>query len=201
MAIVTDPHGVLSRIVQDTNARRTGDGKWQATCPAHEDRKASLCIARGDKQPVVLFCQAGCSSKAVLAALGLDIKDVMAERDSTSWKPTAQPQSKAAKKIVAEYDYLQADGTLQFQVVRFEPKDFRQRQPKPGPQGGWQWNLKGISKPTLYRLQEVMEAEEPKKCCSWKARRTRTMRRTNWAWSPRRTRAAPKSSVIITPSI
>ena len=32
-------------------------------------------------------------------------------------------------KIVATYNYSDADGTLLFQVLRLEPKDFRQRRP------------------------------------------------------------------------
>ena len=40
-------------------------------------------------------------------------------------------------KIVAVYDYRDADGTLLYQVVRYEPKTFRQR--RPDGNGGWIW--------------------------------------------------------------
>ena len=33
----------------------------------------------------------------------------------------------ASKTVVAEYDYVDADGALLYQAVRYEPKDFRQR--------------------------------------------------------------------------
>ena len=40
-----------------------------------------------------------------------------------------------------------------FQVVRYEPKDFRQRRPKPD--GGWEWSVKGV--PVVpYRLPELL---------------------------------------------
>jgi hypothetical protein len=42
---------------------------------------------------------------------------------------------------------------LLYQVVRFAPKDFRQRRPD-GP-GGWTWNLKGVRR-VLYRLFELL---------------------------------------------
>ena len=42
-------------------------------------------------------------------------------------------------KIVATYDYRDAAGGLAFQVVRFEPKDFRQR--RPDGKGGWVWKM------------------------------------------------------------
>lgn len=59
-------------------------------------------------------------------------------------------------KIVATYDYREASGTVVFQVVRFEPKDFRQRRPKDG--GGWEWNVKGC--PIVpYRLPELLKAD------------------------------------------
>jgi hypothetical protein len=60
-----------------------------------------------------------------------------------------------AKRIVAQYDYRSATGELLFQVVRFEPKDFRQR--RPDGNGGWSWNLQGVTR-TLYRLPEITEA-------------------------------------------
>lgn len=61
------------------------------------------------------------------------------------------------RKIVATYDYQDAEGQLVFQTVRFHPKDFRQR--RPDGTGGWEWNLKGV-KPIPYRLPEVLTAKE-----------------------------------------
>jgi hypothetical protein len=62
-----------------------------------------------------------------------------------------------ARTIVKTYDYTDATGTLLFQVVRFEPKDFRQR--RPDGQGGWIWNL-GTQEPVLYKLPAVMSASQ-----------------------------------------
>ncbi len=62
-------------------------------------------------------------------------------------------------KIVKTYDYRDESGTLLFQACRMEPKDFRQRRPKPG--GGWDWSVKGI-RTIPYRLPElVAEPERP----------------------------------------
>jgi DNA primase len=60
-----------------------------------------------------------------------------------------------AKTMVAAYDYHNETGKLVFQVVRYEPKDFRQR--KPDGHGGWVWNIKGIT-PPLFRLSGVRSA-------------------------------------------
>lgn len=57
-------------------------------------------------------------------------------------------------RIVATYDYVDHTGKLVYEVVRFEPKDFRQRCPGVG--GGWVWHLHGIAR-VLYRLPQVLE--------------------------------------------
>jgi hypothetical protein len=51
------------------------------------------------------------------------------------------------------YDYVGEAGELLYQVVRYEPKDFRQR--RPDGKGGWISNLDGIQR-VLYRLPEVI---------------------------------------------
>src|SRR5437588_16042 len=53
------------------------------------------------------------------------------------------------RMIEATYDYTDEVGGLVFQVVRFQPKDFRQRRPLAD--GEWEWNLRGIT-PPLYRF-------------------------------------------------
>ena len=58
-------------------------------------------------------------------------------------------------KIVKTYDYLDEAGTLLFQAVRYEPKEFRQR--RPDGKDGWIWNLEGVRR-VLYRLQELLRA-------------------------------------------
>jgi putative DNA primase/helicase len=59
--------------------------------------------------------------------------------------------------IVATYDYTDAAGALRYQVCRLEPKDFRQRRPKPDKPGEWLWNMQGVE-PLPYRLPQVLKA-------------------------------------------
>ena len=71
--------------------------------------------------------------------------------------PAGQPQAgNGQRRIVATYDYRDASGNLAYQAVRYEPKDFRQRCPKPG--GGWLWTTKGIES-LPYRLPELLAAD------------------------------------------
>jgi len=63
--------------------------------------------------------------------------------DNDKAQPTQAPQ------IVATYDYANENGELIFQVVRYSPKTFRQRQPAAN--GSWQWDLEGVTR-VLYNL-------------------------------------------------
>jgi hypothetical protein len=61
----------------------------------------------------------------------------------------------SSRKISATYDYVDEADELLFQVVRFDPKDFRQRRPDGA--GDWDWSVKGVRQ-VPYRLPEVQEA-------------------------------------------
>lgn len=68
---------------------------------------------------------------------------------------TAQASNGAKPKIAKTYDYTDAKGELVFQVVRLEPKDFRQRRKV---DGVWVWNLEGVQR-VLYNLPKVIVAD------------------------------------------
>ena len=121
--------------------KQTGD-HWQSQCPAHEDLNPSLSITQGHTQDVLLKCFAGCEWKDVLGKLGLYNPPPL--RVHRGGKPKLGP-------IVATYDY-----DHHYQVVRYEPKTFRQRRPDGA--GGWHWNLKGIT-PRLYH-QDALAGNE-----------------------------------------
>jgi hypothetical protein len=70
----------------------------------------------------------------------------MSERTGTSSQPGPNGKSRAAPKkpkqeIVATFPYVDADSTMIYQVVRFDPKGFAQRRPVPGEPGNWIWGL------------------------------------------------------------
>jgi hypothetical protein len=60
------------------------------------------------------------------------------------------------KKIVKEYDYEDEHGARLYQVVRYEPKAFRQR--RSDGNGGWIW--KGPEKAVPYRLPELLQSDK-----------------------------------------
>ena len=115
--------------------RRSGEG-WTAVCPGHDDRNPSLAIGQGDDGRWLLTCHAGCDLDRILAALGLEAKDLFPDRDHT-------PPS----RIVTVYDY---DGV--FEVVRYSPKSFRQR--RPDGNSGYVWSVKGLA-PRVYHQSDL----------------------------------------------
>jgi len=82
---------VFADLVQ---ARRTGAGRWKARCPAHNDRSPSLSIREGKDGHVTLYCRAGCSLDAIVAALHLVTDDLSGPQPS----PAQQAAIRAAQQ-------------------------------------------------------------------------------------------------------
>lgn len=125
-------------IASALKARRSGTG-WMAKCPAHDDHNPSLSIRDSDGK-VLLHCHAGCAQTDVIDAL----------KAREVW----QPERTENRRIVATYDYTDEHGNRLYQVVRYQPKDFKQR--RPDGCGGWTWR-KG-ARQVLYHLPEVLES-------------------------------------------
>lgn len=119
------------------------NGYFMASCPAHEDKNPSLSVSEGKDGKALLFCHAGCSTKDICSSINISESGLFPDNGHKSSEP------------IATYDYVDEDGKLLYQTVRFFPKDFKQR--RPDGSGGWIWNLKGIDL-VLYNLQAVREA-------------------------------------------
>ena len=128
--------------------KKTND-RWLAICPSHQDKQQSLSLSESDGK-VLLKCFAGCETSNIVSALGLEMKNLFAEK-SNGFQPKSQ-----TKKIVATYDYTDENGNLLFQSIRYEPKGFTQR--KAMGNGGFDYNLNGTRR-VLYRLPEVLTAK------------------------------------------
>jgi 5S rRNA maturation endonuclease (ribonuclease M5) len=120
---------------RDGKARRI-QGGWQVTCPAHDDRTPSLSVSEGRDGRVLLHCHAGCQLGEILAADGLEVAELYPESERIE---------------VATYRYLDEQSRPLFEVVRFHPKDFRQRRPSGA------WGIVGVRR-VLYRLPHVLAA-------------------------------------------
>lgn len=119
-------------------------------CPFHDDKEPSLAVDPEKQKWYCHSCDFGGDCFTWIQKLyKVDFKEalrILSDRIGVAPRPS-----------VVIYDYLDPQSTLLFQVVRYEPKDFRQR--RPDGKGDWIWNLKGIT-PVLYHLPEVLKAIE-----------------------------------------
>ncbi|MGE0481269.1 MAG: hypothetical protein AB7Q17_12430 [Phycisphaerae bacterium] len=134
----------LARVLARFDGVQAQAKGYAARCPAHADDRASLSIALGEDGRVLLYCHAGCTVAAICAAMGVGLGELFGR-----WRPGSP------RRVVATYDYRDASGAFLYQVVRSEPKSFRQR--RPDGHGGWIWKL-GDTPRVLYRLPELVAA-------------------------------------------
>jgi hypothetical protein len=71
--------------------KSTGQDKWLACCPAHPDRSPSLAIKQTDDGKILIHCFAGCQVTNIVAAVGMELSDLMPEN------PTYQKGSRPPK--------------------------------------------------------------------------------------------------------
>lgn len=60
--------------------RKMGADRWQACCPAHDDKSPSVSIRELSDGAVLVHCFAGCSVHEIVAAAGLDIAELFPEK-------------------------------------------------------------------------------------------------------------------------
>ena len=125
----------ITTALEARGALRQGSN-WR--CPTHPDRTPSLTVRQGDEEAIVK-CRATCLTETVVAELGYTMADLFDE-----------PRTNGHRKIVETYPYVDEHGVNLFEVVRFDPKDFRQHTPDGN------WSLKGVRR-VLYRLPKVFE--------------------------------------------
>ena len=113
---------------------------WQARCPAHDDDRPSLSIGE-DGGKTLLHCQAGCETEDIVKAMGLQLRDLF-------------PEEAEERKLVATYGYLDENGELLFQILRYKPKNFSAR--RPDGNGGWVSSVKG-TRLIPYRLPTILQ--------------------------------------------
>jgi len=149
----------VAKAARLTFSRKSG-AEYIYTCPRHDDKHPSLAV---NEQKDVWMC-GPCGVHGTAWQLAAFIARID-PADKSALRPwlqdrglisAKQPNDSGSRHIVATYPYHDKTGKLLFEVVRFEPKDFRQR--RPDGSGGWIWNLNGVRR-VLYCLPEVLKAE------------------------------------------
>ena len=142
------------------DVKKAGGNEYKARCPFpnHEDRNASFNFNNHTGQ---YYCH-GCNKKGNAIHFYAKINSLDTKRDfhrilKGIAKDFGIPWQEKEHHIDKTYDYRDIEGHLLYQVVRMNPKDFRQR--RPGNNGNWIWNLKDVE-PVLYQLPSLMAANE-----------------------------------------
>jgi hypothetical protein len=129
----------------------------KALCPFHDDRNPSLSI---NLETGVWHCF-GCKEKGSIEKFYMKKYGVnyQTARNKFSEITGSKNQHTRERTIVETYDYIDEEGKVLFQTVRYEPKDFRQR--RPDGKGGWIWNLDSV-RLIPYNLPDLVDAKKKK---------------------------------------
>jgi DNA primase len=119
MGSIGDPFElILSKLLKK---RRGGKG-YIGLCPAHDDKRFSLSISRGNDDRVLLKCHAGCDIDRICEAFGIAKSDLFV--NSGNGKTRLSDWD-----IVATYPYHDEAGQVVCEHVRYRNKVFHWRTP------------------------------------------------------------------------
>ena len=152
----------VARYYGDRLPRLRQQGKeWRGRCPIHDGKNENFTV---NAESGSWYCHSKCNGGGSLIDLemklsGTEFKTAATEVDRIVGREPAPQRRKSGEsaRIVATYGYVDENGKLIYQSVRYEPKDFSQR--KPDGKGGWINSVKGTRK-VLYRLPAVMKADQ-----------------------------------------
>jgi 5S rRNA maturation endonuclease (ribonuclease M5) len=132
----------LEEIVSLFPGGRWRGDEWDCRCPCHDDRIASLSLSTGRDGKIVLCCQAGCDSSAILAARGLSWADLNG----------ASPNGREPPAETV-YRYDDESGNALYEIVRTPEKKFLARLP-----GTDIYKVAGVRR-VLYGLPELLRTK------------------------------------------
>lgn len=163
--------------------------QYRCQCPAHDDRRPSLVVSRGDDGRALIYCHKGCQAPAILKAMGLEMNDLFprplgmvntVRRNARSKQhfPTLAEAVKNTGRLMGSQEtlgtwiYFHDDDEPAFAVARFTmpdgSKDYRAFKPVPT---GWTARIPKGRRP-LFNLAKVKAARqvvvvEGEKCVDW----------------------------------
>jgi putative DNA primase/helicase len=155
--------------------------EWRGACPIHHGKNDNFAVEPGSGR---WFCHSTCGrggdileleaalsggdfptrKAAIFSLVGRVESDcrrncTRTDGHSAGMAP-AEPTKPVRVRIAATYQYVDAGGSLLYEVVRWlmsdGDKEFQQR--RPDGRGGWLWNLDGIAR-VPYRLPRLLAAD------------------------------------------
>jgi hypothetical protein len=148
-------HAHTDEFLSRLNGVRGTPNGWEARCPCrNDDDNPSLSISEDTKTGNILVtCHRGspCSTKEICESAGVTLAALFPPQKRTN-------NTKTKLDLVKTYDYIDENGELLFQKLRYIDADgkktFRQR--KPDGQGSWVYSL-GDTPKILYNLPAVKQ--------------------------------------------
>ncbi len=149
----------LTTHLQDLGIRIRGEGveRTSTRCPQQQHKSDHWCVTVNVAKQI-FHCNDCDVGGSVLDWLAIEqnrtVADVLKElAGKIEGVKESKPFNPAKAQIVATYDYADENGNLLYQVVRMDPKTFRQRQPDD--KGGWNWTMEGATR-VLFNLPKVL---------------------------------------------
>jgi len=104
---------------------RTGEGRWSARCPAHDDRSPSLSV-RLDGDRLLFHCHAGCPPAAVPAAVGLRWSDLYADPWEAAYRVACAEGAHRAHRETLRRELVNGvDMAVERMILRIAAADLR----------------------------------------------------------------------------
>ena len=204
-----DQHDPIDLILSKLpNAKQNGSG-WMSSCPAHDDKTPSLSIGVGDGGKCLIRCHAGCTTEAIVDAIGLTLRDLMApnggrhaaqtpKRAPTSYSTASEAQAALQRQHgipTKTWTYHDAKGEPVGYALRWD--GITGKRFLPVSKHGTEWRCAGMPTPRpLYGLPELrgvgrVYVVEGEKCCdaiqslgltaTTSAHGSKSARQTDWS--------------------
>lgn len=105
----------LAELLDDV--RSCGTGRWKACCPAHADNSPSLSIRESNAR-ILLHCFSGCTPEEIVAALGLEMRDLFVDSPiSHGQRPTLKLEKLDLVNTAFRFEMAALDRRLRADAV------------------------------------------------------------------------------------
>jgi DNA primase len=148
---------LVAMLPPDRKIKRNGRDSYVTLCDFHPDNNPSMSVRKYPDGCWRYNCFAcGASGDPITylqKAKGVPFVDAVKELIALAHTIADDPPGQ--RIVAARYDYVDEQGEVLYQVIRYSPKDFRQRRTTPQ---GWNWCLADVRR-VLYRLPEILAAD------------------------------------------
>lgn len=147
-----------SRFLPDL--KKIGSNEMTSICPFHTDRHPSFFVNNINGLYHCFGCQSSGNMFSFYAKMhDLDTRTDFPKilKDISTMFGISQDDHPDRTNVKTRYDYLDATGTLKYQIERLDPKSFRIR--RPDENGGWVYDKKDLSI-IPYHLPEIMKSSQ-----------------------------------------